>query len=219
MLNYQTDIEPNKLFNQIPHLKSAIGKQLTEIERFFATDPENFSKYDNIKNQRYLYFSLNSGATQFCFDNILYHAFRYYSANAPIILFPGKYPKDIYSIYKLSKINDLGLPKLKNCLNEFCEDVRIWNFSETEYEIRIEKKEGYWNIDLEKEYNEKPDEITASGISYLLSNGDEIIYCCNLYDDQLVDRLLLIDDINSDYVHSCFSLKEDRYILKPGNRV
>jgi hypothetical protein len=220
MLNYQRDIEPNKLFNQASFLKTAIGKRLTEIERFFSMEPKDFWNYHNeLSNQKYLYFSLNPGATQFWFDNTSHYAFRYYSANAPIILFPGIYPKDVLSKYKLSQIDEeLASSKLKNCLGEYCKDVRIWNFSETEREIRIEKAEGYWNKDLEKEYQEKEDEVIASGVSYLLSNGEEIIYCCNFYDDTLSDSLLLIKDIQQKYVHSCFSLGEGEYIIQSMSR-
>jgi hypothetical protein len=216
MLDYQTDIEANKLFNQVPSLKVAIGKKLTEIKRFFSIEPEDFWKdHNDPTKQKHLYFSLNPGATQFWFNNTALHTFKYYSANAPIILFPGIYPKDVYSVYELSHIDELASPELKKCLNEFCIDVRIWNFSETQHEIRIEKSEGYWNSALAKEYEEKQEEVTASGISYLLSNGEELIYCCNFYDDTLCDRLLFIEDIQQEYVYSCFSLEEDKYIIQP----
>jgi hypothetical protein len=218
MLNYKEDIESNKLFNQRLFLKTAIGKKLTEVERFFSIEPEVFWKYHNeLSHQKENYFSLNPGTTQFWFDNAYNYTFQYYSGNAPIIRFPGIYPKDIYSIYKLSQTEELVLPKLKNCLGEFCEDVRIWNFSETEREIRIEKAEGYWNNNSEEEYQER-NEITESGISYLLSNREEIIYCCNFYDDTLSDSFLLVEDIHKEYVYSCFSVKNNKYIIPPKKR-
>jgi hypothetical protein len=216
MLNYQKDIESNKLSKQKLFLRTAIGKKLTEIERFFSIQPEDFWGYHNeLSSQKFNYFYLNPGATQFWFDDSCNYTFQYYSANAPIIRFPEIYPKDIYSVYKLSQTEELASPKLKNCLGELCEDVRIWSFSETEREIRIEKAEGYWNSDSEKEYQEKEIEITESGISFLLSNGEEIIYCCNFYDDTLSDSLLFVEDINKDYVFSCFSLKENIYTIQP----
>jgi hypothetical protein len=215
MLDYENDIEPNKLFNQVHFLKTAIGQKLTDIERFFAMDPEVFWEYHvELREQTDKYFSLNPGTTQFWFNYNSNHTFRYYSANAPIIRFPGVYPKDIYSVYRLSIVSELASLKLKDCLGELCEDVRIWNFSETSHKVRIRTSKYDLDDELEKDNIEIPDEITPSGISYLLSNGQEIIYSCNFYDDTLSDNLLFVKDIHQDYVDSCFSLKEDKYILK-----
>ena len=58
--------------------------------------------------------------------------------------------------------------------------------------MRIDKAEGIWTPELAQEYSaeikEEGEELTDSGISYLLANGEEIIYCCNFYDDRLCDR-------------------------------
>jgi hypothetical protein len=42
MLNYQKDIESSKLFKQKLFLETAIGKKLTEIERFFQYSQKIF---------------------------------------------------------------------------------------------------------------------------------------------------------------------------------
>ena len=34
-------------------------------------------------------------------------------------------------------------------------------------------------------------------------------------DDRTGDRLLLVDQINLELVHSCYSLKQERYLIKP----
>lgn len=65
------------------------------------------------------------------------------------------------------------------------------------------------------EIRQEGEELTDSGISYLLSNGEEIIYCCNFYDDRLCDRLLLVEQINVELAHSCYSLVQDKYIIEP----
>ena len=95
-------------------------------------------------------------------------------------------------------------------------------FSETERFIRIYKAEGIWTPALAEEYEaeiqEEGEELTDSGISYLLSNGEEIIYCCNFYDDRLCDRLLFVEDLKKEYIHSCYSLKENQYTIEPSAR-
>ena len=104
-------------------------------------------------------------------------------------------------------------------MGKVCQDVRLWKFSETERDMRIDRAEGIWTPTLAQEYEaeirEEGEKLTDSGISYLLSNGEEIIYCCNLYDDDLCDRLLFVEDLNLEYVHSCYSLKENKYVIEP----
>ncbi|HAG81740.1 MAG TPA: hypothetical protein DCL61_11365 [Cyanobacteria bacterium UBA12227] len=126
----------------------------------------------------------------------------------------------------MSGIHQSDTPRLKNCLGQVCEDVRIWTYSESEADRRDserEKERGYFTPEefeeeiqaLEKQIARRGEEITDSGISYLLSNDEEIIYCCNLYDGYLSDRLLFVQDLHQEYIHSCFSLGQDKYIIPP----
>ena len=199
MMDYKTQIEPNKPRNKIKYLGLAIGKKLTEIERFFVTNPKEFIE-DNINiYSKEQYFSLSHGASQFWFENALVHSFSFYSADAPIlVLDQALYTVDSRIKYQLSKSEDLSLSILRDCLGRSCVDVRIWTYSETEHENRIEKAEVGWINKLDDEHKKKL-EITDSGVSYCFSNGVEIVYCCNLYDDDLSDRLLLVEDINQSY--------------------
>jgi hypothetical protein len=214
-MTYKTQIEPNKPRNKKEFLSLAIGKKITEIERFFVTRPDEFIEENN-ECRKDRYFSLCHGASQFWFDKTLTHSFIFYSASTPILIYPQLfYEIDSRIKYQLSRAEDLSSPKLRDCLGETCIDVRIWTYSETEHEIRSEKDEGSWTHELAKEYDKKNVEITESGISYYLSNGVEIIYCCNLYDDDLSDRLLFVEDINQSYVYACYSLLQDKYIVNP----
>ena len=218
-IDYKKDIFPNQLSNQTEFLAQAIGRQLWEIERFFNSNPQSFFEYYNNKD-RESYFSLNLGTTRFCFEGNLVHELQFFSANSPIIKilvsFSSPYGGERY---KLSQSGNLASIRLRNCLGKVCRDVRLWKFSETERFMRIDKAEGIWTPKLAQEYEaeirEEGEELTDSGISYLLANGEEIIYCCNFYDDRLSDRLLLVEQINLELVHSCYSLKQDRYLIKP----
>lgn len=229
MIEYEKDIEPNKLSKQKDFLRMVIGRKILEIERFFVTRPEELLEDCKRLNQKFDYgdyFSLNLGATQFWFEGNFNQTFRFYSGGAPIIRFPGVYPDIDDRKYPLSKMEHLASSRLKNCLGQVCQDVRIWTYSESEETKRCLEKEkaGGWLTgeqleqdikELEEEIQQWGEHITESGISYLLSNGEEIIYCCNFYDRDLGDRLLFIQDFNLEYVHSCFSLGENKYIIEP----
>ncbi len=226
MTDYKKDIEPNKLSNQKDFLHTAIGRKLSEIERFFTLNPEKLWKYYNKPHQEGDYFSLNTGATQFWFEPDLNQTFEFYSAGAPIIRFPEVYPDFDDRKYQLSQMKHLASQRLKNCLGQVCEDVHIWTYSESEADRRNlerEKERGYFTPEefeeeiqaLEEQIERRGEEITDSGISYLLSNGEEIIYCCNLYDGSLSQSLLFVQDLHQDYIHSCFSLGQDKYIIPP----
>jgi hypothetical protein len=152
----------------------------------------------------------------FWFDKTLSHSFSFYSANTPILISPQPFYRiDSRIKYQLSQAEGLSLAMLRDCLGKTCTDVRIWTYSETEHEIRLEKSEEIWTYELSGKHDAKGMEITDSGVSYCLSNGVEIIYCCNFYDDDLSDRLLLIEDIDESYVYSCYSLLQDKYIVNP----
>ncbi|HAG81074.1 MAG TPA: hypothetical protein DCL61_07845 [Cyanobacteria bacterium UBA12227] len=227
MVDYEKDIKPNKLSNQKDFLQTAMDRKLLEIERFFVTPIESFLERGKKEcRQRCDYFCLNLGETQFWFEPHLNQTFRFYSANAPIIRFPEIYDGWYDNKYQLSQIKNLASERLKKCLGKVCEDVRIWTYSESEFSRRNlerEKERGYFTPEefeeeiqaLEEEIERRGEEITDSGISYLLSNGEEIIYCCNLYDGNLCDRLLFVQDLHQDYIHSCFSLGQDKYIIPP----
>ncbi|HAG81075.1 MAG TPA: hypothetical protein DCL61_07850, partial [Cyanobacteria bacterium UBA12227] len=211
MTDYRKDIEPNKLSNQKDFLPTAIGRKILEIERFFATPIESFLEQGKKKNyQESDYFSLHLGISQFGFEEGLVHTFRYYSANAPIIRFPEIYDGSYHDKYQLSQIKNLASERLKNCLGKVCEDVRIWTYSQSEFSRRNlerEKERGYFTPEefeqeiqaLEEEIERRGEWITDSGISYLLSHGEEIIYCSNLYDGEC-DRLLFVQDLHQEYV-------------------
>lgn len=219
VIDYKRDIEPNQLFNQKKFWHQAVGHKLREVERFFATEPESFFRHYGNNLDKSSYFSLNLGATRFSFENNLIHELKFFDANSPIIRIPGSFRSPYGGErYQLSAVEDLASARLRNCLGKVCQDVRLWKFSETEREMRIDRAEGLWTPALAEEYEaeirQEGEKLTGSGISYLLSNGEEIIYCCNFYDDDLGDRLLFIEDLNSEYIHSCYSLKENKYIVK-----
>lgn len=229
MTEYKKEIERNKLSNQKDFLMAAVGQKLLEVERFFVTSPSNFledCKQLNKKCDGSDYFSLNLGATQFWFEENLNQTFRFYSGGAPIIRFSGVYPDIDDRKYQLSKTDRLASSRLKNCLGQVCEDVRIWTYSESEQtkrSLQKEKEAGWLTAEqleqdlkeLNKEIEKWGEEITDSGVSYLLSNGEEIIYCCNLYDGNLDDRLLFIQELRQEYIHSCFSINEYKYLIPP----
>jgi hypothetical protein len=230
MIDYKKDIEPNKLSNQKEFLKAAIGRKLLEVERFFGVSPEQLLETYQELNEKCDYsdyFSFNLGTTQFWFEGNFNQTFRFYSGGAPIIRFPGVYPDiDYPKKYQLSKMEHLTSSRLRNCLGQVCQDVRIWQFSESEQTKRSfqKQKEAGWLTaeeleqdikELEEEIQLRGQEITDSGVSYVLSNGEEIIYCCNFYDSDLSDRLLFVEDLKPEYVYSCFSLGENNYTIQP----
>jgi hypothetical protein len=65
MITYKTQIEPNKPRNKKEFLCAAIGKKITEIERFFVTTPEEFIEDNSNVHSKDKYFSLCHGASQF----------------------------------------------------------------------------------------------------------------------------------------------------------
>jgi hypothetical protein len=167
---YEKEIEPNKLSNQKKFLKAAIGRKLLEVERFFGFCPEEFLEaYQEELNKKCDYsdyFSFNRGTTQFWFEGNFNQTFRFYSSGAPIIRFPGTHPDiDYPKKYQLSKMEHLTSSRLRNCLGQVCQDVRIWQFSESEQTKRSlqKEKEGGWLTaeELEQDIKELEEEISG----------------------------------------------------------
>ena len=95
--------------------------------------------------------------------------------------------------YRLSSSERIASELLKECLGQVCKDVRIWRLKE----------------EIESE------EAKSAGISYLLSNGQELFYCIYLHSDLDSGYLLLEGDIQREKVASCFSLLLGEYIDPP----
>lgn len=173
-------------------LAKAIGKQLVEVERFFAMDLSSFLKYTSFKKTDF--FSYNTGAVQLYFEDRLTHALSVYGEQLSIVLLPEIIASDGFAqSYRLSKMEQMAPELLKECLGKVCQDVRIWTLRE-EFES-VEAKEA--------------------AVSYLLSNGQELFYCIYLHDDLDSDYLLLEQNIHREKVASCFSLLLGEYIDPP----
>lgn len=180
------------LSRQKETLAKAIGKRLIEVKRFFEMDISSFLKYTSFKKVDF--FSYNTGAVQFYFEDRLIHALAVYGEQLSIVLLPETLTSDGFAqSYRLSKMEQMAPELLKECLGKVCQDVRIWTLRE-EFES---------------------EEAKQTAISYLLSNGQELFYCIYLHEDLDSDYLLLEQNIHREKVASCFSLLLGEYIDPP----
>lgn len=173
-------------------LAKAIGKELTEIERFFEQDIKSFLKYSELAPTDF--FSFNVGITKLSFESNLTHNFSIYSGQLSLVLLPEQdFTQEAYfdgKWYQLSQAEYLSSPDLRNCLGQICRDVRLWTLQE----------------DFESE------EAKEVAVSYLLDNGSELFYCIYLHEDLDSDYLLLKPEVDLTKAASCFSLAMGKYL-------
>jgi hypothetical protein len=87
--------------------------------------------------------------------------------------------------YKLSEIDDRFVEKgFKDCLGQICEDIKIWTYFE-------DYVQG---------------EAAQASISYVFSNGSEILYSIYLHGDLTEDFLLIDFPIPPEIVVDCYSV-------------
>jgi hypothetical protein len=172
-------------------LKKVIGRKLIEIKRSFGNDLQKDLSYFLERNSdKSLFYSHWIGGTQFCFEGGVFHAWVGYTEEYSVILLPQQLPDSwCRSLYSLSDSSDISRISERSCLGATCEDVRIWKFKD--------------NLD--------PGSLAMeAGISYLLSNGQELFYCTHLHSDANDDDYLILkSEIQESTVESGFSLLEN----------
>lgn len=173
---------------QQKNLAKAIGRRLLEIERFFGIDLQSFLQYTCLEKEDF--FTHNSGAVQFCFEEDLIQPFAVYGEQLSIVLLPESLANDDFTQkYQLSRFDFVPI-LLKNCLGKVCQDVRIWTLKE----------------DFESE------EAKEVAVSYVFSNEQELFYCIYLHEDLDSDYLLLGKDVPRERVATCYSIRDGKYI-------
>jgi hypothetical protein len=171
-------------------LRQAIGRKLVEIKRSFGIELEKevswFLERNSNKN---LFYSHWIGGTQFCFEGGVFHAWAGYTDEYSVIFLPQQLSDSwCQSLYNLSDNADISRVSERDCLGATCKDVRIWKFKD----------------DLD------PGSLAMeAGVSYLLSNGQELFYCTYLHGDSDCDHLVLKSEILQSIVESVFSLLEN----------
>lgn len=131
-----------------------------------------------------------SGGTQFHFESGAVHSFSVWGEQLSLVLLPNPLTDNMFGhLYKLSH-PDQRFNKLQRCLNQACQDIRIWTLHE----------------DIET------DEAKQVAVSYLLSNGLQLFYCIYLHQDLSADYLLLDVEVDKTKVENCFSVGLDTYI-------
>jgi len=171
-----------------PELAAAIGRRLLEVQRFFQSGRSSFVEAQGLGEQDF--FPLNSGATQFDFENGVSHAFDVYGEQLSLVLLPMKLENNEYAtLYPLSEEPTAGAA-LKSCLGQVCRDVRIWTLKE----------------DFESE------EAKEAAVSYVLSSGAELFYCIYLHDDMDSDYLLFRQEVRLEKAATCYSVAGGNYV-------
>jgi hypothetical protein len=182
-----------ELFKLLPSqrtdiLATAIGRNLEDIERLFLLDLPTFvqdARFDPAQ-----FFSLNSGPVQFRFDDGLTHAYDVWPSQLSVINLPAILTAaDDERLYRLGE-DEAAPPKLKSCLGQRCQDVRIWTLAE-EFESQ---------------------EAKEVAVSYFFSADWELFYCIYLHGDLDSDYLLMGADVPRHRVKSCFSLAQSETI-------
>lgn len=169
-------------------LAKCIGRRLVEIDRFFGIDLPSFLEGGHFTEAEY--FSYNSGAVQFHFEDNLTYLLDVYGEELSIVVLPSSSEGNEFTkIYKLSKL-PLVPSLLKDCIGKICRDVRIWILQE----------------DFESL------EAKQVAVSYLFDDESELFYCIYLVDDFDSDYLLLGQDVPRDKIASCFSIALGEYI-------
>ena len=169
-------------------LSLCIGRRLVEIDRFFGIDLPSFLEGGHFTEAEY--FSYNSGALQFHFEDNLTYGLDVYGEELSIVVLPMILESDGFTkLYQLSKLS-LVPPLLKDCIGKICRDIRIWTLQE----------------------NFESEEAKQVAVSYLFDNGSELFYCIYLVDDFDSDYLLLRQDVPLDKIANCFSIAIGEYI-------
>jgi hypothetical protein len=114
------------------------------------------------------------------------HALTAYTEHFSVVILPEVFVESkLDKPYKLSETEDEFVEKgFKDCLGQVCEDIKIWTFTE--------------------EY--VSEEAAQAGLSYLLSNGSELLYSIYLHGDLTNDYLLINFPIPSEIVADCYSI-------------
>jgi hypothetical protein len=176
------------LSNNVDVLRLAIGKVLLEVERFIETDLSTFLKSSWFDEADF--FSRSSGGVQFYFEDNLVHTLSVWGEQLSLVLLPNPLTNSMFgTLHRLSTANQ-GLNKMRVCLNQTCQDIRIWKLHD--------------DIDSQ--------EAKEVAISYLLSNAIEIFYCIYLHQDLSTDYLLLETEVDKTKVESCYSIKLNTYL-------
>lgn len=169
-------------------LAKCIGRRLVEIDRFFGIDLPSFLEGGHFTEAEY--FSYNSGAVQFHFEDNLTYLLDVYGEELSIVVLPSSPEGNEFTkICKLSKL-PLVPPLLKDCIGKICRDVRIWTI-----------KEDFESL-----------EAKQVAVSYLFDDESELFYCIYLVEDFDSDYLLLGQDVPRDKIASCFSIALGEYI-------
>jgi hypothetical protein len=165
-------------------LSLTIGKKLIEIERFLFDKPERFVIFPEQKKADF--FSRNPGAVQFWFEGNVRHSLTIDDSQFSILLTPHFFKASEFDkLYRLSKIDRQFVEKgFKDCLGKICQDIKIWTYFE-------DYAQG---------------EAAQAGISYVFSNGSELLYSIYLHGDLTEDFLLIDFPIPPEIVADCYSI-------------
>lgn len=167
-------------------LERALGRRLEEVERLFNITREGFAG-DGGRDARD-YFSRNVGPTQLRFAGGPTHALASWPEQLSVVLLEEPLAGDDFDVlYALSADADAP-PALRAALGQECADVRIWTFRD---EVET-------------------DEAKEAGVSYLLADGTELLYCAYLHGDLSADYLITPDALPPGTVASCWSVRERR---------
>ncbi len=155
-------------------LRSAIGRPLADVRRYFVSDIASFLEIPDMSEQRY--FSHNSGPTAFSFEGGPTHHFAVWGEQLSLVLLDNPLVGDEYgSVHALTEVDDgMVVPELKAVLGQTCEDVTIWRYREA-----IESEEA-----------------KEAAVSYRFASGRELFYCIYLHEDLDSDYLIFRDEVD-----------------------